>query len=57
MKGRSVAQPHMVRWVWGTNTKYQIKEVIKLEAIRLERFYCSRFAIDVCMHKEDTTQW
>jgi hypothetical protein len=36
-----VAQPHMVRWVRGTDTKYQIKEVIKLGEIRLERFHYS----------------
>ena len=32
---------HWVRWVRGGETKYQIKEVIKLGEIRLERFCCS----------------
>ena len=35
-----MAQLHMVRWVRGTGTKYQIREIMKSKEIRLERFYC-----------------
>ena len=36
-----MVEPHIVHWVRGTGTKYQIREVIKLREITLERFYYS----------------
>ena len=49
-----MAQPHMVRWVRGTGTIYQIKEVIELGEIRLERVYCidGKFFNDFSLENE-----